>query len=250
MISIFNGFVYSQDHFLIERKISMLKMISYQEIEGKYDIHNSIWGCSAKAFHMHGEFQGHVYKNYLRPILQNQMTSRGITYLEHLTNLSEIQSEEMMSTKFVVVNPLAILGIIMKKAPGKLLVKQDVSIEQVMSSNNNIREGILDISSHFEIFDLNEGSIFYSQERGTTLVDLESYMESDSDNTHKNLIAFYSKVAEVLHYTPELLELINEQLRRSPDRCRMEVIYDVVKQYLNYHQLQEQDAKQYTKKRF
>lgn len=228
----------------------MVKIISYQEIEGQFDIHSSVWGSSAKAFHMCGEFQGHIYKNYLRPILQGQMTSKGITYLEHLKNLSEIHSEEMMSTKMIVVNPLAILGIIMKKAPGNLLVTQDVSIEQVVSSNNNIREALLDISSHFEIFDLNEGSIFYSKEHGTTLVDLESYMESSSDNTHKNLITFYSKVAEVLHYTPELLELINEQLRRSPDRCRMEVIYDVVKEYLNYHQLQEQDVKQFVKKRF
>ncbi len=228
----------------------MVKIISYQDIEGQFDIHNSVWGSSAKTFHMCGQFEGHVYKNYLKPILQNQITSRGITYLEHLTNLSKIQSEEMMSTKLIVVNPLAILGIIMKKAPGKLLVTQDVSIEQVVSSDNNIREAILDISSHFEIFDLNEGSIFYSQEKGTTLVDLESYMESPNDNTHKNLITFYSKVAEVLHYTPELLELINNELRKSPDRCRMEVIYDVVKEYLNCHQLEEQDVKQFTKKRY
>ena len=228
----------------------MIQTISYQEISGKIDTSSSVWGSSAKIFDIIPEngTANRVYKNYLRPIHIERITSRGITYLQHLTNLSMIRSEELIVPKIAVTNPIAIVGNLMKKAPGNLLMEQSVSIEAIASTKNNIRKSILDISSSFEIFDLNSGSIFYNSKQGLTLVDLESYMEEKGNHAHVNLFRFYSKVIDVLHYVPELQERICSELQKSIDACRIEVIYDIVQAYLKEKEITEEKAKVYIKK--
>ena len=108
---------------------------------------------------------------------------------------------------------------------------------------NRIRESILDISSRFEIFDLNTGSIFYSSTSGITLVDLESYKETTFNSSFINLYRFYSKVVDALHYVPELKKRIDFEFQKGTDYCRLETIYDVVMQYLNEKRIEEKDAK-------
>lgn len=228
----------------------MIQTISYSDIEGKYDSENSNWGSSAKVFFMvEGEdFNNMVYKNYLWPIALDRKTSRNITYLEHLTNLANINSEVLMTPKVAVTNPLAIVGIVMNKAPGELLSNQNISISQLVNVQNQIREAIIDISTQFEIFDLNAGSIFFSFDEGITLVDSESYMEASGDYSFINLYRFYTKIVEILNYVPELKARICEELKRGIDFCRLEAIYDVVMQYLKEHNLKEEEAKVLVKK--
>lgn len=227
----------------------MIKTISFQEIEGMVDLTNSNWGSSAKVFNMNEnmKFENKVYKNYLCPISLNRKTSRNITYLQHLTNLSKIASSNFMSPQLAVVNPISIVGIIMEKAPGELLYKQNISVLELISINDDIRQSIINISSYFEIFDLNMGSIFFSPKNGITLVDIESYMESNIDCSFANLYRFYTKVVDILQFIPDLKTLIYEELQRGIDYCRLETIYDVVMKYLKQNNLEEKNIRKLLK---